>query len=311
MASTVFRKCRNIKSRANPDTQCPYGTVNGEYCSRHYKNPHPFTPPIKISQKTYTRSEHQGAKKIQAFWRVQAPLRHYRVQGPAANSVGLATNDTELYTLEPTTSIPAIYRMSFSDARKNIWLFDLRTLVHSMGTGFPSHNPYTRDELTEDAKARLHARIAWLRSRKYPILHTSTDVLTEEQLWNQAVLDIFLQIEALGFYVSCDWYHQMTTADHSNFYKKLHDLWEYRLGLTRADKEKIVPGPTPFRYDPTEPIIKTKTWWKKKNLQLIKAFISGGHDKEQRKLGAMYSLMALVQVSRAAEEALPWIAETV
>jgi hypothetical protein len=125
------------------------------------------------------------------------------------------------------------------------------------------------------------------------------------------VLDIFLQIEALGYYVSCDWYHELNTADHSNFYKKLHDLWEYRLGLTRAEKEKIVPGPTPFRYDPTEPIVKTKTWWKKKNLQLIKAFITAGHDKEQRKLGAMYSLMALVQVSRAAAEGLPWIADSV
>jgi len=310
MASIEFRTCRNIKSRANPDSQCPYLTVNGDYCLRHYKNPRPFTP-IKVSPRTYTRSEHQNARKIQGFWRIHAPLRRNRVQGPAANAISLATNDTELYTLESVLNIPHIYRISFSDARKNIWLFDIRTLVHSMGTGFPSHNPYTRDELTEEAKAKIHARISWLRSRKYHILHINTDVLTEEQLWNQAVLDIFLQIEALGYYVSCDWYHQMTMIDHSNFYKKLYDLWEYRLGLTRAEKEKIVPGPTPFRYDPTEPLRKTKTWWEKKNLQLIKSFITRGHDKEQRKLGAMYILMALVQVSRAAELALPWITESV
>jgi hypothetical protein len=54
---------------------------------------------------------------------------------------------------------------------------------------------------------------------------------------------------------------------------------------------------------------KTKAWWEKKNLALIEAFIGRAQDKEQRKLGAMYVLMALVQASRPAARALPWIVE--
>jgi len=185
-----------------------------------------------------------------------------------------------------------------------------------MATGFPSQNPYTREELTEAAKARIHARIDWLRSRKYHILHINPDILTAEQIWNQAVLDIFLKIEALGYYVSCDWYHSMNMNNHMTFYKNLYDLWEYRLNLTRAEKENIVPGHMNgstrlFRFDPSDTILKGKLWWEKKNLALMEAFITRGQEKDQRKLGAMYVLMALVQASRPAAAALPWILESV
>jgi hypothetical protein len=253
-------------------------------------------------------------KKIQLFWRRRIPFRRYRLQGPAVNAMDLATNQTELYSLEPINLIPKVYVMSFADDRKSIWVFDTRTLVHSMATGFPSQNPYTRDELTEIAKARIHERITWLRSRKYHTLHVNTDTLTPEQIWNQAVLDIFLKIEALGYYVSCDWYHALSIQDHATFYKRLYILWEHRLGLTRAEKEKIVPGHNLirlFRYDATDLLEKSRAWWAKKNLALMEAFITRGEDKEQRKMGTMYVLMALVQVSRAAATALPWILDSV
>lgn len=316
MASVLvheFRTCRNIKSRANPDAQCKFPAIHGDYCSRHYKNPRPFTK-IVDSPRVYTRTEHIASRKIQNMWRRMSPLLRYRLQGPAANAPDLATNETELYTLDQTAQIPLVYRMSFADKRKTIWLFDLRTLVHSMGTGFPSQNPYTRDDLTEQTKLRIHTRISWLRARKYHILHMNTDVLTPVQLWNQAVLDIFLKIEALGYYVSCDWYHALNTLEHLIFYRKLYELWNWRLNLTRAQKEVIVPGhmsgPTRiFRFDPGDVIDKGRAWWEKQNLNLISAFISRAQDKENKKLGAMYVLMALVQVSPTAARALPWIVE--
>jgi len=313
-----FRKCRNIKSRANPDIQCPFLAIHGDYCSRHFKNPRPFkvkSPRIE-PMRIYTRKDHAAAKKIQLMWRLLAPLRRYRGQGPAANANHFAVNDTELYNLQPISQIPQVYFMSFADERKCIWAFDIRTLVHSMATGFPSQNPYTRDEMTSIAKARIHARIDWLRARKYHILYIDTDVLSPEQTWNQAVLDVFLKIEALGYYLSCEWYHQMNIGDHVKFYKKLYDLWEFRLGLTRAEKEKVVPGHINgaqklFKFDPNELLEKSKSWWQKRNLSLMEAFVTRGEDKERRKMGAMYVLMALVQASHPAAVALPWIVDAI
>lgn len=314
--SPKFRKCRNVKSRTNPDTQCPFLATQGDYCSRHFKNPRPFNVKIKVpeSPRAFTRADHASIKKIQQLWRRRAPFRRFCLQGPAMNAIDLATNSTELYSLEPINMIPPTYFISFSDESKAIWVFDIRTLVHSMGTGFPSQNPYNRGEFTGRAKDKIHRRIEWLRSRKYNILHVSTDTLTPAQAWNQAVLDIFLKIESLGYYVSCDWYHALNTMDHINFYKKLYDLWNWRLNITRAQKEIIVPGhmsgPTRiFRFDPSDVIDKGRTWWEKQNLSLITSFVTRAQDKENKKLGAMYILMALVQVSPNAARALPWIVE--
>lgn len=219
-------------------------------------------------------------------------------------------NHTELYTFEPITHIPQHYVISIIDERKVIWVFDVRTLVHSMTQGAPSHNPYTREPFLERANQKIHRRIEWLRRRKYPILHTNTDTLSAEQIWKHKVLDVFLRIEALGYYVNCEWFHRLSLEDHKRFYSALFSLWGWRLQLSVADKERIVPmdGAQLFRFHPDEMPTKTLTWWQKGTLSLIDTFISKGCAKEDKKMGAMYSLMALTTVSPAAAEALHWLA---
>jgi hypothetical protein len=54
--------------------------------------------------------------------------------------------------------------------------------------------------------------------------------------------------------------------------------------------------------------MKTQHWWQKHTLNIMETFIGAGAEKEQRKMGAMYVLMALTRVSRGAAEALPWLA---
>jgi hypothetical protein len=308
-----FRQCLNIKSRKNPDTQCTLSAIQGEYCSRHTKNPRPFRAPKKIeSHKVITRSDVTAIRRIQKFWRTARPLYMFKTQGPAVHCKSIATNQTELYTLDPIEDIPPLYFISVSDARKCIWAFDIRSIVPTMASGAALQNPYTRDVYTEDAKERIHNRIEWLRSRKYQILHATTEVFTPAQIWNHKVLDVFLKIEALGYYASCDWYTSFGLYDHILFYKRLFTLWEWRLGLTRLQKELIVPGymtkPNQlFRFDPTEVPPKSLHWWERTNLALVERFLTSVADKEQNKLGAMYVLMAMTHVSSDAAEAMPWL----
>jgi hypothetical protein len=256
----------------------------------------------------YTRAQRAAVQILQRFWRVQLPLYRFRHQGPAANDITLATNNTELYSLDPIESVPRHYLITFSDDAKSIWAFDIRTIVQTMGNGFPSQNPYNRGEFSESAKKKIHQRIAWLRSRLYPVLYINTDVLTPEQCWNHRVLDIFLKIEALGYYASCEWYHRLTLSQHMAFYRTLFQLWEFRLGLTRGEKDVVVPEHgNLFRFHPDEAPVKTGHWWEKNTLTLIEAFITRSSEKEQQKMGAMYALMALARTSRQAAEALPWL----
>jgi hypothetical protein len=62
-----------------------------------------------------------------------------------------------------------------------------------------------------------------------------------------------------------------------------------------------------FRFHPDHTPTKSHTWWQKNTLNLIDTFISKGCTKEDKKMGATYSLMSLVTVSSAAAEALPWL----
>jgi len=219
-------------------------------------------------------------------------------------------NQTELYTFEQIQTIPLQYLISIADERGSIWVFDIRTLVHSMTKGTPSQNPYTRDEFLDRAKEKIHGRIEWLRRRKYHILHINNDIVGAEQLWKHRVLDVFLRIESLGYYVNCDWIHRLTLDDHKKFYMHLFSLWSWRLQLTQADKERILPvnGVQVFRFHPDDIPTKSQTWWQKNTLSLIDTFISKGCSKEDKKMGAMYALMGLVAVSSAAAEGLPWLA---
>lgn len=303
------RKCKNIKSRKNPDVQCPFSASHGDYCIRHTKNPRPYLKPV--SPRIVTRSQHTAAKALMRFWQLYAPLRRFRSQGPAANDRTLAVNDTELYSLEPIKSIPDIYLFSFSDSKKSIWAFDIRTLAYSLAKGTPQQNPYNRDALSPVIMAKLHDRIAWLRSRKYQILHTSTDVLTPEQIWKQHVLDFFLKIESLGFYVSSEWFHEMRVEQHAIFYERLRALWDWRLGLTLADKEAIVPGSrTLFRIVAKDYLWKSLRWWQTTSIWLIEQFLTGSDQRDKQTQGALYVLMALTSASPAAAAALPWISDT-
>lgn len=306
----AFRQCKNCKSRANPDVQCPLSATHDDYCSRHYKNPKPFNKPPTRVERAYTRSERQAAQKLQRFWRTLAPQKRYRCQGAAANCLQLSMNTSELYSFEPIQSIPRHYLISISDERKCLWVFDVRSLVHSMTRGTESHNPYTREPFLERANQMIHGRIEWLRRRRYPILHTNTDILSAEQIWNHRVLDVFLRIEALGYYVQCEWFHGLSLDAHKQFYAHLFSLWGWRLHLLPAEKERIIPmdGTHLFRFHPDDMPKKGLAWSQKNTLSLIDTFISKGCTKEDRKMGAMYALMALVAVSPDAAEALHWLA---
>jgi len=305
--SEPFRHCLNTKSRRKTDVQCPLAATHGEFCSRHYKNPHRFTKPAQ--QRVYTRSEHTAARKLQTFWRNRYAYIRFIQQGPAANAISLAMNDTELYTLDSITTITPLYFFSFADEKKNIWAFDIRSFAHLIAGGKPPSNPYTREGMSQTTHRRLRERLAWLRKRNYSIIHIQTDQLTAEQFWNQKVLDIFMKIEALGYLVNCDWFHGLSCEGQKGFYSSLFTTWYVKLGLTNEQKRTIIPGHQTnlFKFAPDEHAHKDVKWWAKINLNLIDAFISRAEDIENRKLGATYVLMGLVEASDDAAEAFPWL----
>jgi hypothetical protein len=318
METLELRKCANIKSKKHKDQPCVLAATHGDYCSRHFKNPTRFIQEVtRLPDRVMTRSGHTSIQRIQRRWRIWSSRNRFRRQGPAANARDLASNQTEVYSLDSLDSIPQSFFFSFADETKNIWAFDIRSLSHLVTEGSEIVNPYTRGLIDSSVLKKIHTRIVWLRERKFPILYATGENMTQEQIWNQKVLDVFFKMEALGYRASCRWFDEMNLTDHMQFYRRLHRLWMYQLGLTAMEKEAIVPGYNAgmtklFKQSPDRLEAQTHDlrWWRRANLNLILEFLTRAPQKSQQGLGALYILMALVQVVPEAAEAYPWVRES-
>lgn len=320
MEGGSLRKCASIKSRKQPGSPCTSVANYGDFCFRHYKNPIRFQPSKLFKQdheESITKRHTDAAFRIQRTWRRWSLFARWRRQGPAANALDLAQNTTEICSLEPISTIPLVFLFSFADAAKNIWVFDIRSLSHLLTEGAEVLNPYTRIQIPHGALTKIHTRSVWLRERRYPTLYATEENLTQAQVWNQKVLDVFFKMEELGYRASCRWFDEMDITDHEDFYRKLYRLWNYHLGLTEAEKESILPGHNSstqklFRHTPEKLQGGTHDlkWWRRNNLNLILEFLTRASQKSQQALGALYVLMALVQVVPNASIAYPWIRET-
>jgi hypothetical protein len=318
METTDLRKCANIKSKKHKDQPCSYTATHGDFCSRHFKNPQRFVKKeAEIPEKILTRAGHQAVRRLQRVWRHWSAQKRYERQGPAANCHALASNETEVYSLDSLYSIPKSFFFSFADEHKNIWAFDIRSLSHLVTEGNEIVNPYTRVTISSQTLKKIHERILWLRQRKFPILYATGENLTPDQLWNQKVLEVFFKMEALGYRASCRWFDEMNMTDHMSFYRKLYRLWMYQLGLTAQEKESIIPGYNAgmtklFKHSPDRIEAQTHDirWWRRSNLNLILEFLTRATTKSQQGLGALYVLMSLVQVVPEAAEAYPWVVES-
>ncbi len=316
MDGSTLRKCQNIKSRRHKNAPCSAPATHGDFCARHAKNPIRFASqkPSLFLTRIHTRSDIQAVNRIQKVWIKWAARRRFLTQGPAANILEISQNDTEVYSLEPLATIPKVFLFSFADPSKTIWTFDIRSLSHLLTESSEPVNPYTRQPIEASVLHRIHTRLLWLRKRKYPTLHQTGENLTQAQLWNQKVLDVFFKMDALGYRASCRWFEDMEKDDHELFYARLYRLWTYQLGLTSHEKEEILPGCTKIFKQTPERVITANhdlKWWRRTNLNMILEFISRGATKSQQALGALYVLMSMVQIMPEAAEAYPWILQTV
>lgn len=309
-----LRKCISIKSRKKKNDRCTSSATNGDFCTKHYKNPIRFIPPH--TKQIITRAEKQAIQKIQSVWSKWSAFNKFKTQGPCYFSTmfELSNNTSEVYSMEPLITIPSMYIFSFADENKYIWVFDIRSLSHLLTTETVIQNPYTRTGLSSKVIKKIDERIKWLQHRKYPTFYMTTENMTHEQIWNQKVLDVFFKMEHLGYRSSCCWFENMTITDHENFYRKLYYLWFIRLGLTRSEKEAILQEhDTIFHNHPDKYIngMKDLRWWRRTNLHIILDFLTKSPQKNNQALGALYVLMVLVQIVDEAGEAYPWILDSV
>lgn len=329
MDSTV-RLCANIKSKKHPEARCSYAATNGDFCSRHCKKPQRWSQTTANSTSASkvrpgrrsatnpsltrpTRKQEDAAKQIQGFWRLRGNLYLRSLRGPTTFSLDMSHNTQDIYTYEPLSTIPPIYRFSYLDSKSHAWTFDIRFLLQSLQFSSELKNPYTQEPLLPHTLHKLENYIAWLKSRKFPIVYLETDDLTPEQAWNQKVLTLFLKYQTLGYAIQTSWFESLSIKQHIQFYQRLFLIW--LTIATPEEKQKIIPNwmnlETPlFRWPleyATSLDFKNMKWWRKQTYTIMESFATRAQDKNAQITGALYVLMALVQVSRPAAEGYPFL----
>ena len=311
---SVFRQCANSKSRKHPDVQCPCPAIQGDFCARHVKNPVRFKRICNHSESD-DETQKRATSQIQRWWKIYAGIRNFCIQGPAYADHSLAENDTDLFTLDSTKHIPSMYRWSYADHHKHIWLFDIRSLymTHTEQSGGQLTNPYTREPLGNQFELSFHSRCQWLRDRKYCLTHVSNDTLTPDQVWHQMILDMILKYDVLGYHICISWIEELHLFQLQSMYIELWELWFTQLSHQPAIKELVVPGWRSIE----RPLFKVplsmiqvhseKKWWQRIIVELMERFVSSAHTQEHKILGALYGMTVFVIVSPRVRVHYPWL----
>jgi len=302
-------KCQHVKSKKEPEKQCDHSATKGTFCSVHdrCKKKLLWTRPIAM----LTRTQRAAGQRVLRFLLRTTRAQRLKRHGPAYFTPTIANNESDIYTLDPVSSIPLTYRFSYLDPNSNVWLFDSRFLMGSMQYERTVMNPFTQEEIPAQVLSRLQGLSEFLQRHSLPLLYVTEDSLTPEQRWNQKVLDVFLRIRTHGYGVNVVWFESMTISTHSRFYTRLYDLWNTELNLTEQDKERIVPrySTTLFTQHPNRLMYEYHTlkWWMKHNLSVMHTLLTASPEKGNRGCGALYILTALAQVNPDVAQAYPWL----
>jgi hypothetical protein len=127
------------------------------------------------------------------------------------------------------------------------------------------------------------------------------------------ISELFMEIDQLGNYTNVEWFTSLQKHELLVFLNQLHELWRYRARLSFQYKTRICPLGDPFiassmpRHPHNDYSIEQITAF---CMNAMESLVFTASDIEDRKLGAMYVLIALTYVSVPAHNNLPWLFES-
>jgi hypothetical protein len=223
-------------------------------------------------------------------------------------------NDTDIISFDEIWDIPRdhlyIYwdrEVSKRDGTNVYYAYDIRTIHHIMKTDNPSC-PYTCREFSVIERTRfvnlLHSYIG-----KGVALELEELTFSKEEKTEMRMRDLFHQINLLDNYTSFEWFKNLSANHLYEFYRVGEDIWNYRLQMPGIEKRKYVQNGIAFTT--SKNIVRHMNMDDLRNccLNEIERFITNGIGRDERKLGAMWMLTALVEVSPEAATALPHLVQ--
>jgi hypothetical protein len=214
-------------------------------------------------------------------------------------------NDTDILTFDSIYDIPNKYFYIFHDTTTNKkYGYDIRTLNQIIYSDYPSC-PYTFRAFTEEEKNKILEYIQYLEYKNIDLCIEKREMTDKEEI-DMKIKDVFYQINMLDNYTNPIWFKNLRLDQLINLYILMEDIWSYRTGMTIEAKQNILYNINAFDI-PLYIIKSQKSIIKMQHVILNEfiRFITEGINRDERKLGAILILSALVEISEDAAQALP------
>jgi len=249
------------------------------------------------SNQLYLQDNINYVLKIQSNIRRFIINKNIRLRGLAYLNRSLCNNDEDFYTYEIIEDIEDKYFFSYRDNQNKFWGFDIRSLKKLLEMNYG--NPYTTESIPEYVKIQVNTLINHLNQNNIVTVIENTVVSDRKALVKQKFVDIFAQMEYVGYSCDVSWVLELNNHRLKKLYRELEDIWNYRANLSETTKRLIVPPNGKLCSTPVQDYNHCNV---KVELQEILANellkICGATDSGNMNLGFMYFIISLSYVSR-------------
>ena len=229
-----------------------------------------------------------------------------QLHGKCMYNKELCSNDTDFYTFDNIKDINDLFFFSYKDNNGFHWFFDIRSFDKLITMN--QENPYNREIIPDNIKENANKLIDKLKkNNKYESLDIEIK-MNKKQSIKQKTVDIFSKIEQFGYECHFEWFLKLNIYNLKKLYRTLEDIWNYRLQLTQENKNNICP-PNGLIYNiPLSTILSYTNIYDLQDIILNELNkINNAIDDSNKKLGYMYFLIGLSEVSKDCFMAHQWL----
>ena len=242
--------------------------------------------------------------------------KYNNAHGPACFNRNICVNTTDFLTMDSLQNIPYSQFFSFEDSNKQIYGFDILSLVNLLSKGgLETTNPYNRQKFPISVRENINyiLRASKMFGDNVVVKIEQPKPLPIAKQIELRSLALFQDIDDLGNYTDSTWFTSLSRIMLIRYLRELGDIWGYRAQLSESVKREICPPVgDPFRTINlhTLPNI-SLDGLKKMALTVMEYLVRRGVNESSRALGANYVLCALTLVNNDAANALPWLYHSV
>ena len=255
----------------------------------------------KVELNTVKDEKKQFYRKlvIDALIKIQSVLRMYDIKRRMKS-----TNKESCFTLESIYEIPTIYTyMCYQKDIDKYYCFDIRNLKKMIQIK-NLNNPYTNTKFSEKEIQKINNKIKNLDDIFYST-ELVKEKITKKQDLNSYVLNTFHKIDLLGNYTDMNWFMNLNLNQLHRLYYESYDMFYYRIPLTLNERKLYVKDGIVFLTSYTD-IKKIKSINKLRIIIMdeYNKFLDFDTDESNKKTSCIWLLMALMEVSNPARDAL-------